>query len=206
VTIPLVLSNAQGVPLGTTRSFTAVLSFNSTLLIPQQPFASKVLKPNGDLAVTYNGSTNTVNGTIYSPTFLAALGDDSCTDVIIDTFFWDTPNISVNRVPGQFCLTNICIQGGPQLIDPNGTVSISAPKPNPGSTSISIDYHLIEKGQTTITVYDVLGHEAMQLVNVNATPGSYTVTADVSSLPAGTYIYSLRTPSTVTSNYLKIAR
>jgi hypothetical protein len=37
-------------------------------------------------------------------------------------------------------------------------------------------------------------------------PGSYTVVADVSTLPPGTYVYSLRTPTIVKSDHFQIAR
>ena len=83
---------------------------------------------------------------------------------------------------------------------------MSDPIPNPSNNSIEIAYSLIEQGQTTLILYDLLGHEVLRMVDASMAPGTYTVVADVSALPAGTYVYSLRTPTIVKSNHLQISR
>lgn len=205
VTIPLSVSSAQGVPSGT-LNFAATIAFNKTLLVPTPGSFSSMIVKGDSLIVTYTGSGLASNGVLMKLPFTAALGDDSCTLVTIDSFAWSAPNITVTTQNGNFCLSNLCYQGGPQLINPNGTVSMSDPIPNPSNNSIEIGYSLIEQGQTTLLVYDLLGREVLRLVDANLAPGTYTVVADVSMLPAGTYVYSLRTPTIVTSNHLQISR
>ncbi len=206
VTIPLTVCSSQDAQAGT-LNFTAKIAFNKTLLVPT-PGSFTSMSVNGDsLYVIYTGTGSAASGTtLMNLPFTAALGDDSCTTVSIDSFAWNAQNITVTTQSGNFCLNNLCYQGGPQLINPNGTVSMSDPIPNPSNNSIEIAYSLIEQGQTTLILYDLLGHEVLRLVDANVAPGTYTVTADVSMLPAGTYVYSLRTPTIVTSNHLQISR
>ena len=205
VTIPLSIISSQNLPLNINRTFTAVLRFNKTLLVPQGGYVSKQVQGN-DLVVTYTGQSSTTQGVLQTLSFTAALGNDSCTTVTIDTFYWSTPNISVTRQNGNFCLIGLCTQGGTRLIDPEGTVSLSDPVPNPAYSSIQMDYNLIEQGQTTLIVYDVLGHEVLRLLDADQAPGGYRVVADISSLPAGRYVCTLRTPTIVTSQNLQIVR
>ncbi len=203
-----VAASQGGAPAGST-GFTAKIAFNKTLLIPEAPPGGSIITTSvGDsLFVIYtgSGSANVPNLLMNLP-FTAALGDDSCTVVTIDSFAWNAPNISVTTQNGNFCLTDLCYQGGTRLIDPTGKVSMSEPVPNPSFSDIQIDYSLIEQGHTTLIVYDLLGHEVLRLVDADLKPGKYTVGADISRLPTGTYVYSLRTPSIVKSDHLQISR
>jgi len=214
LTIPLsILSSAGLPPAGPVRSFTAVISFNKTLLIPtgppSDPGATMSMSVGStDNVVTYTDATSqTAAGSVIANLpFIAALGNDSCTAVTIQSFKWAANNISVTLQDGKFCDTDLCQQGGTRLIDPDGTVSISAPRPNPAYSSVQIDYRLIEHGKTTLIISDLLGREVLRLVDSDQEPGTYSVDADISALPTGTYIYSLRTPTIVKSNHLEITR
>ncbi|MHB8390710.1 MAG: T9SS type A sorting domain-containing protein, partial [Acidobacteriaceae bacterium] len=206
LTIPLEIVSSQSLPQSVDRAFTAVLRFNKTLLVPQDgSFVSKQVQGN-DLVVTYAGTSSATQGVLMNLPFTATLGEDSCTTVTIDKFAWSTPNISVTTQNGNFCLTGLCTQGGTRLVNPEGAVTLSQPIPNPAFNSIEIDYNLIEQGKTTITLYDVLGHEVMSLLDDTQKPGAYSVVADISGLPAGRYIYTLRTPTIVESQNLQIVR
>ena len=206
VTIPLSIETSQSLPQGINRTFTAKLRFNKTLLVPANgSYVSKQVQGN-DLVVEYTGQSTATQGVLQNLAFTAALGNDSCTTVTIDSFAWNTPNIAVTRQNGNFCLTGLCEQGGTRLIDPEGAVSLSQPIPNPAYSSIQMDYQLIEQGRTTLIVYDLLGHEVLRLVDASQQPGGYSVVADVSSLPAGRYVCTLHTPAIVQSQNLEIVR
>ncbi|MDP4198981.1 MAG: T9SS type A sorting domain-containing protein [Bacteroidota bacterium] len=204
VTIPLSIATSQSFPANV-KTWTATIAYNPTMLVPD---------PNGPTfssttpgIVTYTGTSSATTGMLQDLQFIAALGDSICTPVTIQSFTWSAPGISVTMQNGNFCLTGLCTQGGTRLIDPNQTqFSLSAPRPNPAFTNVQIDYTLIEQGQTTLVIYDLLGHEVRRLIDGVQEPGTYSVSADISSLPAGTYVYSLRTPTIVESHHLQIAR
>jgi len=209
--IPLSIISSVGLATPINRKFTAVISFNKTLLIPDgAPTGGTMNMAVGttDNVVTYTANTMaTMPGSVIaSLPFIAALGNDSCTGITLQSFVWNAPGITVTLQNGKFCDSDLCQQGGTRLINPDGTVSISAPKPNPAYSSVQIDYRLIEHGKTTLVISDLLGREVLRLVDADQEPGTYTVDADISMLPAGTYLYSLRTPTIVKSNHLEITR
>ena len=206
VTIPLSIVSSLNVPQSISRKYTAVLRVNKTLLVPDAGSFVSTSVQGDDLVITYTGTTDSTTGKLQDLQFTAALGDDSCTTVGIDNFSWSTPNITVTTQNGNFCLSGLCLQGGTRLIAPEAKVSMSAPRPNPTANSIEIDYKLIEHGLTSIIIYDLLGREVLRLLDGDQRPGTYSMSADLSGLPAGSYIYSLRTPTIVKSLHLQIAR
>ena len=112
VTIPLTVSNAQGVPAGA-LNFSVTIACNKTLLVPTPGSFSSMTVVGDSLIIVYTGSGSPSNGTLMKLPFTAALGDDSCTSVTIDAFSWSAPNITVTTQNGNFCLSNVCYQGGP---------------------------------------------------------------------------------------------
>jgi len=67
--------------------------------------------------------------------------------------------------------------------------------PNPFNPSTMIKFSLGKTGFTTLKLYDVLGKEVAALVNGEIEAGPHEVTFDASSLPSGTYFYTLTSGS-----------
>jgi uncharacterized repeat protein (TIGR03803 family) len=65
--------------------------------------------------------------------------------------------------------------------------------PNPFNPSTNIKYEIINKGLTTLKVYDILGKEIESLVNETQSPGTYTVDWNAGNYPSGVYFYRLKT-------------
>ena len=63
--------------------------------------------------------------------------------------------------------------------------------PNPFNPSTSIRYSLREAGLTTLSIFDIMGREVMQLVNENQPVGRYQLSFDGSAVPAGLYFYRI---------------
>ncbi len=205
ITLPLSIVTSQSFAAGSHRPFTVTLSYNKTLLVPDPSDPNFTIGVPG--TVKYSSTTDSAHGVIANLPFIAALGTDSCTTVKIVAFSWSTStNISVTTQDGNFCLIGLCTQGGTRYLDPEGKVLLSEARPNPAFDNIQIDYQIIERGPTTLVISDLLGREVLRLVDADQQPGTYSVAADVSSLPTGTYVYSLRTPTTVKSNHLQITR
>jgi hypothetical protein len=206
VVIPLSIITSQNLPQNVSRDFTAVLRFNKTLLVPGAGFASSTVRGN-DLIVTYNGTTNNTTGVIANLDFIAALGNDSCTFITIDSFAWRPASaIQVTATDGRFCLSNLCQQGGTRLIDPDGKFSLGMATPNPATDAVQIDYEVLEKGRTTLVVLDVLGREVRRLVDRDMDPGKYTVVADLRTVEPGSYLYVLTGPHERATRHLNVVR
>jgi hypothetical protein len=63
--------------------------------------------------------------------------------------------------------------------------------PNPFNPSTRINYFVPKESFVNIKVYDFLGREVADLVNETKSTGSYELMFDASSLPSGTYFYSM---------------
>ena len=64
--------------------------------------------------------------------------------------------------------------------------------PNPFNSRTQITYDLPTAGIVTLKIYDELGKEITTIVNMNQSPGSYSVNFDASNLPSGIYFYVLK--------------
>ncbi len=70
----------------------------------------------------------------------------------------------------------------------------SAPEKNFNSTTV-IEYEVIEKGPTSLSVMDILGRTAAALVDGIVDAGRYSVSFDASAISSGTYLYVLHIPT-----------
>ena len=63
--------------------------------------------------------------------------------------------------------------------------------PNPFNPSTKIKFDIPDGTQVKLIVYDILGREVAELVNINLLAGTYEYTFDGSALSSGVYFYSL---------------
>jgi hypothetical protein len=65
--------------------------------------------------------------------------------------------------------------------------------PNPFNPSTSITFDLVESGNVSLRVFNMIGQEVATLVNGNLNSGRHTVSFDATGLPSGLYLYRLET-------------
>ncbi len=78
--------------------------------------------------------------------------------------------------------------------------------PNPFNPTTTISYAVNKTGVVELKVYDLLGHEAAELVNEVKNPGVYNVSFDAHHLPSGVYIYTLKSADAVMSHKMVLMR
>ncbi|MCK6615742.1 MAG: T9SS type A sorting domain-containing protein [Ignavibacteriaceae bacterium] len=62
----------------------------------------------------------------------------------------------------------------------------------PFNPQTSIRYTIMEQGEVTITLHDVIGREVGVLVNENKEPGSYVLLLDATGFSSGEYFYTMK--------------
>jgi hypothetical protein len=100
---------------------------------------------------------------------------------------------TLNDAPGAFALA----QNYPNPFGPGARAAT-------GNTSIS--FTLPRAGQTTLSVYNVLGQKVATLVESQLQAGTHRVNFDATNLPGGVYIYRLDSGSSSASRSMTIVR
>ena len=105
--------------------------------------------------------------------------------------------------PGKYNyrLKQIDYNGNYEYYNLTNEITIGAPDkfklfqnyPNPFNPSTNIKFEISKLSKVSLTVYDVLGHEVITLVNEFKPAGAYEVKFDGSNLSSGIYLYKIKT-------------
>jgi hypothetical protein len=124
------------------------------------------------------------------------LGDALCTMITLDSLSWvDGPaSVAILNRDCEICV-NICREGGSRLFSASGRVQLFQNQPNPFNATTSIEYEVVERGYTELSVYSIYGEKIQTLAAEVMEPGKYRIIFDAARMSSGMYMYVLRTPS-----------
>ncbi len=86
------------------------------------------------------------------------------------------------------------------------TYSLDQNYPNPFNPSTVISYSVVNKGNVSLKVFNVLGQEVASLVNKVQAPGKYQVSFNAADLATGMYIYQIQAGSFVSSKKMMLIK
>jgi uncharacterized repeat protein (TIGR01451 family) len=100
----------------------------------------------------------------------------------------------------QFRLKQVDLDGSSQVHGPinvdvqmQEALKLTAPAPNPVSSTATLSFAVKEQAEATVAVYDLLGRRVQTLYGGTPTPGQQQrVQMDASTLPSGAYLLRLR--------------
>jgi WD40 repeat protein len=200
VNVPITLDDPVGARAAGATRVDLTLRYNVSLLAPTGATPKgTIIGKERELMLSLPIPTNGDN-ILTTLTFKAALGNDSVTTLDIMNPISDNINVTVVDSDGVFTLLDLCRDGGARLLNPDGITSISKIHPNPASGIVQAEIKTIEKGITTLTLYDVMGREVRKYIDGAHEPIDERRTLDVSGVSQGRYVLVLRTP-TVTRTY-----
>jgi hypothetical protein len=212
VEIPIELTSSQDL-VGNGSHYIGTMRYNGTMLIPTGSRggtlgASSAVAGSSDRTVTFEGQSAAMStGILQWIQCHALLGNDTCTNVILDTIYWTDAPVVATRGSNVFCENGICITGGnARFIDPSGSFAMRPGYPNPTTAAIEFDYGLIEAGQTQLVLSDALGRTVRVIEDGIQLPGHYTVKISTNDLQTGCYVCTLRTPSQVLRQFFLVRR
>ena len=131
---------------------------------------------SGSTTYYFRGWNGSGNGSYTSPD---SLGNDSAVT-------WSMPNPIVEGV--RWSTTSGILQIGSEIPD---VFALYQNYPNPFNPNTKIKYDIVESGNVSIILYDVLGKEIENIVNQRHKPGSYVVDFNAEDLPSGIYYYRI---------------
>ena len=198
VSIPLRMTNSENLDRVNADSYIAYIRFNRTVLLPTDDL-SVVDVFDDQKVIRISGNRIGESGILSTIDFKAALGNAACSFITIDSLIWENAEVNVNTENGVFCLNDLCEADGTRLIMPTGNFALKQNVPNPFSKSTVIEYELIEKGHTSLEVFDAFGRKVAELVKDNQKAGKHSIIFLPKDLPNGIYFYILKTPDRVVS-------
>ena len=82
---------------------------------------------------------------------------------------------------------------------------VSVPYPNPSNLRITIEYEFSATSDVQTDIYDLQGARLYSALQYNVQAGNHSVSVNISELPAGLYIYTLRSGTEViTGKFIKM--
>jgi hypothetical protein len=214
VLLPIRLRNPQYLREAGVTGFSFVLRYDFSTLVPlDNPRGTIVGKsrlqpitlmlptpiPTDSILgrVRFQATLGSTSGTLISIDSLRAIGTSGASCIIFDN----------TALQGKFTLGGICLEGGMRLVTKSTSSTVLAQsKPNPASDIATIDFSLLERGLTTITVYSVMGEAVLQALSERLEPGAYSLDMDISRLPSGVYFYVLQTPTDRKTRRMEVIR
>lgn len=203
VMIPLILEESQDLLRRGPIRFRGRIRFNGTLLEPTG-LTPECSWEGNDCVLEVEGVAVTDVGVIAELEFIAKLGNDVNTPLIIEEFDWfpdDNRTIETVRKHGEFTLLGVCREGeGARLILSNsgGVVARVSAMPNPASEYVTVEFVAGERGVTRIGLVDGLGSERAVIVDQEVEGDRiYRVGFDLSTISSGSYFLVMKTPTVV---------
>jgi len=88
----------------------------------------------------------------------------------------------------------------------SGELTLSAPYPNPASSSLIISYELTQNGSVELNIYDLSGRLVETLVSGEQTAGRHSVSWDSSVAATGIYLIHLEAAGEAITRRVVISR
>jgi hypothetical protein len=181
----------------TSRNYELKVSFNRTVL---EPLRYDSLVDDGErYTITVSGSVATNSGTAARILFMGRLGNDSTTDVRVESFRWiDAQRQYVQSVSGSVTLRGLCnTYGSTRLLKGPATMAVLiAPNPVTGS-QFTIRSFSERPAVGTLVVTDIHGNVVHTMHNVEASSAWPMTSVALQILPSGSYTVALYTDNDV---------
>ncbi len=85
-------------------------------------------------------------------------------------------------------------------------VFVDQNKPNPFNPKTTITFRLTKAAPVSVIVYDIIGREVVKLFDGKLTMGKHTLEVDATLWHGGIYFYKVRTPQTIVTKKMVLAK
>lgn len=177
--------------------------WDGTILYPTMAPTTITIGSNNILPIVF---ANMIQNDQLGPTQFLYLGNDA---VIVDADLslssgaepWlcaGDPGYSDHEVQGS---------GAVSVVDPVSSGTVLYPSyPNPTSSSATIAFDLEQSGHVELALHDIFGKRIMTIANREFGAGAHDVQVDVTELPTGVYVYTMKTENQTFSNKMVVTK
>ncbi len=178
------------------NSFIGDLYYNPTLLEPID-LSGEIINPSlAKLNIT-------VSSIEFNPIskirFRAGLGNSDTCNLIFDNLKPFTGIADFDIRNSKFKLLGICLEGGKRLINPNAQSNKLQTQINTIANQIEINFSLIEKNTSKLSVYDYKGRKLIDK-SIESSVGNHSLNLELTEFSNGIYFIILETPSMIESS------
>lgn len=204
------LSSENLISDGAAKQYKARISFNSSVMkplfdysIPEWQSGAKSYR-----TIEFIGSTDKSNGLLAELPFETNLGNDTVSNVIIESVVWsDVQGEVIAKLDnGRVEFLGICLENGSRLFEPSDPVLINKVSPNPAHDRIEIEFSVIENDKTELIIMNMLGEVVKTIPIATNTFGIKTLSISLDNLSQGQYMIILKTPTIRDERLIKIVR
>ncbi|MEI6089906.1 MAG: choice-of-anchor D domain-containing protein [bacterium] len=190
--VPLKLYSPENIELPDVSGYNTTISFNASLLFNFDDSIKDSVSGNVRYLILENlPALPQSDSSIYRLKLIALLTDTNKTELRIEQAKSIGKDVSILQKNGEFELINVCGDGSG--ISNTGVLFLSQNEPNPANQKTKIKYHLIEKGQFSLELYDYTGKLISILEEGKKKPGDYEIAINLEKYGIGAYYYVLRT-------------
>jgi len=179
------------------RTWELKVSFNRTIIEPLQYDA---IEDDGErYTITVTGRASGNQGLVTNLRFMTRLGNDSLTDVRVESFRWiDIPRQYMRSVAGSVMLRGLCnTYGQTRLLKGQNAMQILV-APNPvSSPSVSIRTFADSTVTGTLMISDIHGNVVLTEENVVAAAHAPLTSVALPHIAGGTYTVTFFTPNAI---------
>lgn len=196
IKIPIRIIKSEHLPKVNASEFSAYFTFNRSVLLPTGNFAP--MGGNGNLRhIRIDGILEDTLGLIAEPSFITALGDSECSDVLLDSVIFKNAPVILTSNNSVVCLLDLCNAGGATRLfsAESGEIFLEQNRPNPFMGKTEIRFSILEPGPAKIFITDAVGRLVDVIYEGLTDPGAYSLDYYPEKLPSGVYFYTLRTRS-----------
>lgn len=203
------ISDAQGLS-SFHESIAATLEMESTLIEILPPTDAGTIDAQGIRTIEIDNipipqsAAETIAYTIKCRAMLGRVPKTDLTILSVET----AKGVADFEADGaEFALLEVCESGGVErLFDPYAKAGIISVSPNPANESCEIEFATVESGATRIYISNIVGSNAIKILEENYSPGRRSLTFDASGLSSGSYYVIMETPTQKFAKRLDIVK
>lgn len=179
----------------TERAWEMKVSFNKTILEPLE--YDSLVEDADRYTISVHGNVSSETTLLTKLRFLARLGNDSVTDVRIESFTWlgGEGLLPLSAIPGKVTLRGLCVTyGTTRLISTTTRAAINV-APNPiTNNQASFQLYCAVPTVGELVISDLQGNIVLRRENVAASPDWPITQVEFGDVASGTLAASLITP------------